>query len=52
MPTYTFQCYSCNSVFVKFMTIRERNNSENPSCPHCKSQKVSLIIQLDDPRCQ
>lgn len=43
MPTYDYQCYSCNSSFEVFKSISD--NSE-VVCPVCKSNKTKKLISV------
>ncbi len=38
MPTYSYECSSCQNVFELFFSIK--NYQEKPCCPSCKSKKT------------
>jgi putative FmdB family regulatory protein len=43
MPTYVFKCTGCNEQFEAVLTIAERLQGPDPSCPKCKSDKVERV---------
>jgi putative FmdB family regulatory protein len=45
MPTYTYICDSCESIFELFFYIKDYN--EKPGCINCKSKKTHRHYMAD-----
>lgn len=45
MPTYTYQCSSCNHTFDKNLKMAEMNQPISEPCPHCnKEDSITKLI--------
>ncbi len=54
MPTYSFNCKSCDKNWDTFLTMENRDNPTKEKCPHCLKKSVercwmggSMSIQSD-----
>ncbi len=43
MPTYEYECQTCNKKFIKILSISEHGKGKI-ACPKCKSAKVKQRI--------
>lgn len=49
MPTYSYQCQSCNATFNYFLPITDHKKPCYEPCPYCKETKVIQIITSIQP---
>ena len=43
MPTYRFECRSCNERFEQFLTMKESDDAQ--TCPSCQSMETGKLMQ-------
>ncbi len=46
MPTYAYQCKTCNHEFEKFTSISGRDEPTQDDCPECGAKTVDRIPVL------
>lgn len=44
MPTYIYQCNSCQDSFEVLATFKEKEAGLNPNCPKCASTETRQLI--------
>ena len=49
MPTYEYQCKSCDYEFDKLMSISDRALPITQPCPECGASEVSKVIRTPTP---
>jgi putative FmdB family regulatory protein len=43
MPNYEFRCESCQEIFSRKLSMKERTGAKVP-CPQCSDERVTPII--------
>ena len=44
MPTYDYQCQSCEHIFEVFATFRQKEVGLRPECPECHGTETQQLI--------
>lgn len=44
MPTYTYKCSACSTVFERILRMADNKLPETEDCPECGSKTVKQIV--------